>query len=120
MKLIFRLLQISLAITSIVSVLGVIYGFIVERLFTLQYAFQANIFIGAIIIGTGIFLYFLPDYIVRMSDRLIESQGVFSKRGLKVREKRKASGYATLWIGIFNMIIVGVVEIVMWLIINSS
>ena len=115
MKLYLKLLPISFTITAIIAVIGVIYGLIVKRTFTLEYAFQANFFIGAIIIGTGIIIFFLPDYLVRMSSRLIESQGIFSKRGLEVREKRKTSGYATLWIGIFNMIIVGMVEIVMWI-----
>jgi len=115
MKLYLKLLPISFTIIAIITVLGVIYGLIVERMFTLEYAFQANFFVAAIIIGTGIIIFFLPDYLIRMSGRLLDSQGIFSKRGLEVREKRKASGYAILWIGIFNGIIVGMVEIVIWL-----
>jgi len=115
MKLYLKLLPISFTITAIITVLGVIYGLIVDRVVTLEYAFQPNFFVGAIIIGTGIIIFFLPDYLVRMSSRLLDSQGIFSKRGLEVRDKRKASGYAILWVGLFNMIIVGMVEIVLWL-----
>jgi len=110
-----KLLQISLVSTAAIAVLGVIYGLIIEGVFTLEYAFRANFFVAAIITGTGIIIYFLPDYLVRMSSRLLDSQGIFSKRGLEVREKKKASGFATLLIGILNMVIVGIVEIVVWL-----
>ena len=112
MKRYLKLLLISLCLVVIIAASSLAYGLIVHRFFTLRYVFDANFFIGAVIILAGIVIMFLP------TDAFIKSNSVFERltmieRKSDQREMRQQKARAVLWLGMFNILITGLIQLLL-------
>ena len=101
----------SLGIVGIVAVLGLIFGLITQRRFDMQYMFVANFFVGILVVGAGIFYMFIPSSMMQKGDKLFDHT-TFAERSYRVRERRQKIATNMLIIGIVNVLIAGLIELI--------
>jgi len=117
MKKYIKLIPMSLCSILIIAILSVVYGFIAHVGFTLRYVFSVNFFIGAILIVAGFLLMFIPSvYSNKKSQHLLDSS-TFAQRSFDDREKRQGKARMILWLGLFNMIFTGLIQVLLSIII---
>jgi hypothetical protein len=116
MKLYLKLLLVSLCSILVVAVLGIICGFILLGFFTLRYVFNANFFVAAVLITIGVVLYLIPTSFVMKRGKLLDSS-TFVERSFDGRESKQLKARLLLWLGIFNMLLAGLIQILLSLII---
>ena len=101
-------------VVVLVAVLGIAYGFIAYRSFTLEYAFMVNFVVAAVMIAGGLLLPAVPK---RLVDKLRSKQLFEYKMHMEYMEeraKRQVEGYHVMWIGFASGAITGLVEILLW------
>ena len=110
-----KLLLLSVCCIVIIAALSIVYGFIVHRFFTLRYIFDANFLVGAFIIIVGIALMFLPTDLFLKTETLLERFS-FVERRFDNRERRQQKARIVLWLGIYNMLLAGLIQLLLSLI----
>jgi len=108
-----KLVTTSLACVLIVMFCGIIYGYITRGRLTFIYAFNANFLIGSVLIASGILKLFIPSF---KRDKLTDHSTYIERAG-EEREARQEKANELLYIGILNVIITGVIQVVLWLIV---
>ncbi|MCL2366289.1 MAG: hypothetical protein FWC75_04485 [Oscillospiraceae bacterium] len=111
MKHYVKLLSVALCLMSIVAVLSIIYGFIAHGFLTMRYIFNVNFFIGVVLISGGIVLMFLPSSFDPRSKLL--DRTTFAERGFDRREKRQQKARSVLWLGIFTVLLTGLIQVLL-------
>ena len=100
----------------IVAIASIIYGLIAHRLFTLRYVFNANFIVAAVVILSGIVVMFIPSALVVKGSRLLD-RSTFVERSFNTREIRQHRARGILWVGIFNTLLTGLIQLLLSLII---
>jgi len=117
MKKYIKLIPVSFISIAVIAVLSIGYGFIAHGVFTLRYVFPVNFFIGMILIPSGILMMFIPSvYSSKKSQKLLDSS-TFVERSFDDREKRQKKARMILWLGLFNMIFTGLIQLLLSVII---
>jgi len=116
MKKYLRLLFVSLCLIVIIAMLSIVYGLAVHRSFTLQYIFNANFAIGCILIAAGILIMFLPSVVFTKASTTLERFS-YLERSFDNREKRQQIARMILWLGLFIMVLAGLIQLLLSLII---
>jgi hypothetical protein len=118
MKKTGKILFLSLQSIAVVTVVCIVYGFILERGFTLAYIFTGNFIAAAVIIASGVVIWFMP---VRLALRLRKSKLIdhttYKDAYMDERKVKQDKGLEVLCIGIACIIITGLIELVLWLLI---
>jgi len=112
MKKYWKLLMVSLCFVGIVALGGLIFGFVTQQSFVLRYAFTANFFIGAVVILSGVVAMFVPSSLVTKGGKLLD-RTTYIERSFDARQQRQQKAREVLWVGIFNMLITGIVELML-------
>jgi len=105
----------AIFIILVTSVIGIAYGLVLERSFTLGYAFSANFVVAALLIASGLLYPVIPK---RLTDKLRSKQLFEYKMHMEYmqeRATRQEEGYRIMWIGIAVAMIAGLIEILLWL-----
>ena len=110
-----KLLVKSLKIIGIVAVLGLIFGLITQRRFDIQYMFVANFLVGVLIVGAGVFYMFVPSSMLQKGDKLFDHT-TFVERSFNARKRRQTVAMNMLSVGIMNVLITGLIEIILHII----
>jgi len=110
MKKYLRLLAVSACFVGIVALGGIVFGFATQRSLIWRYAFTANFFIGAVVILSGIVAMLVPSSMVTKGSKLFD-RSTFVQRSFDAREQRQHRAREVLWVGIFNILIAGIVEV---------
>jgi hypothetical protein len=116
MKLYLKLLLVSLCFILIVAALSIVYGFIAHSAFTLRYVFNANFAVAAVLIAVGIVLFFIPSSFVDKGSRLLD-RSTLVERSFDSRERRQQNAGLILWLGIYNTLLAGLIQILLSVII---
>ena len=114
LKRFVKILHLACLIIVAVTVLGIAYGFIVERSFTLEYAFFANFIVAALIIAVGFLLPAAPDRFVNKlrSRQLVEY--TMHKDYMESRQRKQKEGHRIMAVGIAAGVITGLLEALVW------
>ncbi|MCL2200460.1 MAG: hypothetical protein FWB75_00710 [Oscillospiraceae bacterium] len=113
MKRYLRLLLVSLCFIVVLAALSIVYGLIAHGYFTLRYVFIANFTIGVVLILTGILITFIPSVYSGEKNANMLDSSTFVERSYDSREKRQQKGRIVLWVGIFNIVLTGLVQILL-------
>ena len=95
----------------VLTVLGIVYGFVFDGHFTLAYVLTANFFGGAIIILTGMVVWFGP---MRFQNQRLIDHTTYAGARYELREKKRRKGMEILLIGIAVILMTAMVELALW------
>ena len=107
-----KLIPVSLIFIALVALLSTVYDFIVNGAFTGRYLFHANFFFGAVLISIGCLLMFIPSSMLKKGDKLFDNT-TFAERSFDARQRRQAIAMSILLIGILNIILTGLIQILL-------
>lgn len=116
MKLYFKLIPVSVCSILLIAALGVVYGFIAHRFFTLRYIFNANFLFAAVLMLVSIVIMFLPSVVFTKIGNVLDRFS-YLERSFDNRESRQRKARVVLWLGLYNMIFAGLIQILLSLII---
>ena len=106
----------SLVIVAVVAICGIIFGFISDGHFTLEYAFAANFIVAAVMVTTGLILPLAPNRVVdKLRNRQLVEYYMHSDF-MSSRASKQKQGYKIMWVGLSSAVITGALELVIWLI----
>jgi len=111
-----RLTLVSLCFIVVVALLSLVYGFIAHGVFTLRYIFDANFLAASILIVIGIALMFFPTILTMLNDKLLD-RSTYVEKSHDKRENRQQKARMILWIGLFCMILTGLIQLLLSVII---
>ena len=117
MKKYYKLLLTSLCFIMIIALLSIVYGLIVHQIFTLRYIFGANFLLGAIVILTGLVILFVPSVLVKKGRKLLDDHSTHIERSFEEREQRQHKAREIIWVGIFNIVLSGLIQVLLSMII---
>ena len=116
MKTLIKTTIISLQFILIVSFLILLYGLVTRRGFSLNNVFNANFFIGSVIILVGIIIMILPTRFFKF-DKLSDHSTIIH-RYVEHRELKREKASVYIFTGILMIMITGVIQLVIWMILN--
>jgi len=111
-KQFLRLLLVSFCFIVIIAALSIVYGFIAHRVFTLRYIFSANMAAGALLIGIGVVMMFLPTAWVLRGQKLLDHSN-FVEKTRDHREGRQQKARMVLWLGIICTVLTGLIQLLL-------
>ena len=77
--------------------------------------FDANFFAAVVLIVIGIVLYLIPLSVLTKANKLLD-RSTFVQMSFENRENKQQRARLVLWLGIYNIIIVGLIQILLGLI----
>ena len=90
----------------------VLYGFITRKGLDLRNIFNANFFIGMLIICVGIVVLFAPARIFK-KDKLYD-HSTYVQRHVEHREQKQGKAYEFIFLGILVIINTGLIQLALW------
>jgi len=114
MEAFVKLFTASLTCIFIIAAGGIIYGFAVGEGLTFAYAYNANFIIGAMLMGAGIVLLFLPISLSHKRDKLTDHT-TYVERTQDERALKQKKAYDLIYLGILNVINAGIIQVAHWL-----
>ena len=109
-----KLLLLSLAITAVSAVIGLIYGAIALGFFTLRYIFPACFIIGAIIILISIVILIIPSRFL-INFKFIDHSN-FTSTMMEKRENKRKFAYEILYLGMSVIITAAMLQLLLALV----
>ena len=79
----------------------------------LRYVFQANFAVGIVVVLAALVVLFMPVFMPR-GDKLLD-HSTYSERVLEEREKKRIRAYNMLYVGIGQILLTAILELVAWL-----
>jgi len=118
-----KTILIALQFILLTAVLSVVFGFITQSRFTLEYVFIANFSIGSIIISIGLLMKFFPGvaFFKHLRTDKLSDHSTFADRfisGIYLPRQEKAFGFIVL--GLAVIIITGLIELIVWVLIQAN
>jgi len=111
-----KLIPISLCSIVVIAIFSIIYGLIAHGGFTLRYVFNGNFLAAAIIIVFGIVIMLFPTILTMLRDKLVDSS-TYVEKSYDKREDRQGKARIVLWLGIYNMLLTGLIQLLLSVII---
>jgi len=111
-----KLIPVSLCSIVIIAIFSIIFGFIAQGGFTLRYVFNANFLTAVIIIVFGIVIMLFPTILTMLKDKLVDSS-TYIEKSYDKREDRQGKARIVLWLGIYNMVFTGLIQLLLSVII---
>ena len=115
MSQLLKLISTSLTCVLLIAAGGIIFGFLSGDGLTFLYAYNANFVIGALVVASGIVVLFLPGKLSFKRNKLVD-HSTYVERTRDEREVRQKKGYELIYLGIFIIVIAGIIQIAHWLI----
>jgi len=109
---ILKLLRTSAAFVAGTAIVGVIYGFIAQGRFTLQYAYDACFAVGAFIVLVGLITMYKPVRKKQMGSELLIDHTTYAQKKREIREQNRIKGFGFLYMGLCIALIAGIVQII--------
>ena len=107
-----KLVRVSVLCISVVAALSLIYEVIAHREIFMRYIYDANFFVGVVLIATGIVYMMVPSSMLRKDDKMFD-HSTFVERSFKARQNRQQKAMNILVVGILNILITGVIQIIL-------
>jgi len=102
-----KMLWLSFQFNLVITIGGLIYGFIVHGHFTVRYLFSANFLVGAIVILIGLIMLIVP---VRPKGKLID-HSTYADALLELREQKRKKAYDMMYLGMGVILIMAVLQV---------
>ena len=99
----------------VIAAFSIVYGFIAHGSFTLRYIFNANFLAGIILVAAGIVLMFIPTIFSLWKEKLLD-HSTYVEKSYDSREYRQQKARMILWLGLFNLILTGLIQLLLSLI----
>ena len=110
-----KAILMSVRIVAIVATIGIVYGLIAMRVFTVTYAFAANFWVGIIIFVGGLLVLITPTFLLIKKSRLIDHT-TYGQKFMEERDRKRSRACELICIGMGNILITGTVQIIVWLV----
>ena len=110
-----KAIYMSVRLSAIIAVLGIVYSWITTGILTDRFALRANFWVGATILLGGLLKFIIPTSFLMKKSSLIDHT-TYGQRFLEEREKNRNQAYELICIGTFNITITGAVQLAMWLV----
>ena len=107
-----KLVPVSFLCIAVVAVASLTYEIIAHRNISMRYVYDANFFVGVVLIATGLVYMMIPSSMLRKDDKMFD-HSTFVERSFKARHERQQRAMKILVVGILNIVIAGVVQIVL-------
>jgi len=111
-----KLLPVSLGLIIIIAAFSIVYGFIAHGSFTMRYVFNANFLVGIILIAVGIVIMFIPTIFSLWKEKLLD-HSTYVEKSYDSREYRQQKARMILWLGLFNIVLTGLIQLLLSVII---
>ena len=108
-----KILRTSAALVVAVAVVSVIYAFFAHGRFWPIYVFDANLIVGAFVIGAGIITFAMP--VTLKKSKLIDYT-THAPLHMEARVKKRARAYNFIYLGISNIVITVLAQYILSLI----
>ena len=112
MKALFKTFIISLQFILATSFLMVLHALIMRRGINLTLIFNANFFIGMLIISVGLVVMLLPARFLKL-DKLMD-HSTFIQRHVEFREQKQEKAYGFIFLGIMVIVNTGLIQMALW------
>jgi len=116
----YKVLKFTLVSTVCVfasAAIGLIYGLIIERLFTLQYVFPAVFVIGAVVVFIGVVVTLLPVR-PKMKDSKLVDHTNYAQVTMERREKKRKTSHLTIYLGVSIIMIAAIIQWILSLLVR--
>ena len=111
-----RFALVSIICVVACAVIGIIYGLISTRIFTLQYVFSAVFVAGAVVILIGVVAALVPIR-PKMKDSNLIDHSNYAEITMERREKKRKTSHFLIYLGISITMIAAVIQWILSLII---
>ena len=110
MKSFFKTVVISLQSILLISFAMLVYGYVTRGEFNIGNIYNANFFIGALIIAVGLVVLFMPARIGKL-DKLSDHT-TFVERHVEHREQKQEKAHGFILLGILIIVFTGLIQLV--------
>jgi len=105
---------LKFALVSIICVfasaaIGLIYGLIIERFFTLQYVFPAAFITGAVVIFIGVIATLIPVRPKMKESKIIDHTN-YAQVTMERREKKRKTSHLVIYLGVSITMIAAIIQ----------
>ena len=107
-----KLVPASFLCIAVVAVISIIYEVIAHRNVSMRYVFDTNFFVGVVLIATGLAYMMVPSSMLMKNDKMFD-HSTFVERSFKARYNRQQKAMKILVVGISNILLTGVVQIIL-------
>ena len=107
---------ISLQFIFVTTISAIGYGFFAQGRFTFAYVFSANFLVGTIIILVGLVLTSMP---VRLRDSKLIDHTTYGQNYVEIREKKREKALEFIFLGMLNVVLTGIIQLVLSFVLHS-
>lgn len=105
-----KLIPVSFLCIAVVALLSLLYELIAHRSVSMRYIYDANFFVGVVLIATGFVYMMVPSSMLKKDDKMFD-HSTFVERSFRARHERQQRAMKILVVGLMNIVIVGVIQI---------
>ena len=117
-KKLFRLICTSAALVAILAVLSVFYALYLHGALSAAYVFTANFAGGAFFFLVGFILLLTPTALFLLKKDNLIDHTTYAQRFMEKREEKNGRAYELMYVGILNIVITGVVQLLLSYLVN--
>ena len=107
-----KLVPVSFLCITVIAVLSLLYELIAHRSISMRYVYDANFFVGVVLIATGLVYMMVPSSMLKKDDKMFD-HSTFVERSFKAKYDRQQRAMKILVVGILNIVISGIVQIIL-------
>ena len=107
-----KLVPVSFLCIAVVAVLSLVYELIAHGNLSMRYVYDANFFMGVVLIATGLVYMMVPSSMLKKGDKMFD-HSTFVERSFKARHNRQQKAMKILVAGILNILITGAIQIML-------
>ena len=117
LKILLKFALVSTICVFASAVIGLLYGLITERFFTLQYVFPAAFVIGAVVIFIGVAAALLPVRPTMKGSKLLDHTN-YAQVTMERREKKRKTSHLIIYLGVSITMIAAILQWILSLIVR--
>ena len=107
-----KLVPVSFLCITVVAVFSLVYEIIAHRNLSMRYIYDANFFVGVVLIATGLVYMMIPSSMLKKDDKMFD-HSTFVERSFRARHERQQRAMKMLMVGMINIVITGVIQIIL-------
>lgn len=108
-----KAIYMSLRLVVIITVIGIVYGWITSGELTGRFVFRANFWVGATLLLGGILKFITPTSLLMKKNNLIDHT-TYAERFMEERDKNRTKAYELIYTGIGMITITGAIQLIIW------
>ena len=89
-----------------------VHGYVTQRGINLRNIFNANFFVGALIIAVGVIVLFMPARMGKLEK--LNDHTTFVERHAEYREQKQDKAHGFIFLGILIIVFTGLIQLMLW------